>query len=551
MINFDMKKIRIKFLLLFTILAIISCAKRGAITGGDKDITPPKITSSFPKNYSTNFDKNTIKINFDEYIKVKDVQKQLIVSPPMKTAAIIMPQGSASKFITIKINDTLLPNTTYSFNFGQSIEDYNEGNPFKQLKYVFSTGSFIDSLSIQGSIKDALEKTSDNYVNVMLYEVDEKFNDSTIYKKAPRYITNTLDSLKTFKIENIKAGQYKLIALKEKNNNYKFDPSKDKIAFYSKTITVPDTSNFELSLFKEELPFKPKKPSQTSGNRIILGYEGNAKDLKIKAKKSGKDFPIRVTTIPKKDSVQVWFAPLKNDSIQLNLEKGNFKKDFMVKIGNKRNDTLKLATTQIGDIKLNETFKINASVPLEKFDITKMKLIRKDSSKVDFKTNYDAFNQNLEVLFKPEPSEKYQFTMLPKAVEDYLGKANDSIAYKFSTKSLAEYGNLKINLKNVKSFPVIVELTDSKGVILATQYTDKNPTVEFLLLEPQKYSLRVTYDANSNKTRDTGDYLKGLQAEEVVHFPSEIDVRANWDVDQAFDLSVKFVEKVAVKKKKE
>jgi hypothetical protein len=141
--------------------------------------------------------------------------------------------------------------------------------------------------------------------------------------------------------------------------------------------------------------------------------------------------------------------------------------------------------------------------------------------------------------------------MFPKAVEDYLGKANDSIAYKFSTKSLAQYGNLKINLKNIKSFPVIIELTDSKGEILATQYTDKNPTVEFLLLEPQKYSLRVIYDANSNKKRDTGDYLKNLQAEEVVYFPSEIDVRANWDVDQAFDLRVKFVEKVEEKKKKE
>jgi uncharacterized protein (DUF2141 family) len=546
-----MKKFNIKFLVFITVFAMVSCAKRGTITGGDKDIIPPKITSSFPKNYTTNFDKNIIKINFDEYIKVKDVQKQLIVSPPMKTAATILPQGSASKFITIKINDTLLPNTTYSFNFGQSIEDYNEGNPFKQLKYVFSTGSFIDSLSIQGSIKDALQKTSDNYVNVMLYEIDDKFNDSTIYKKTPRYITNTLDSLKTFKIENLKAGQYKLIALKEKTNNYKFDPSKDKIAFYSKTITVPDATNYELSLFKEELPFKAKKPNQTSGNRIILGYEGDAKELKIKAKKEGKDFPIRVTSIPKKDSVQVWFSPLKNDSIQLNIENKNFKKDYIVKIGNKRNDTLKLSTTQIGDIKLNESFKINASVPLEKFDVSRMKLIRKDSSKVDFKTNYDAFNQNLEVLFKQEPDEKYIFSMFPKAVEDYLGKANDSIAYKFSTKSLAQYGNLKINLKNVKSFPVIVELTDSKGEILATQYTEKTPTVEFLLLEPQKYSLRVIYDANSNKKRDTGDYLKNLQAEEVVHFPSEIDVRANWDVDQAFDLSVKFVEKVEEKKKKE
>ncbi|WP_411377033.1 Ig-like domain-containing protein [Flavobacterium psychrophilum] len=83
-----------------------------------------------------------MKITFDEYIKVKDLQKNLIVSPPMKTPIIVLPQGSASKYITIKIADTLKQNTTYSFNFGKSIVDYNEGNPYQQLKYVFSTGPF-------------------------------------------------------------------------------------------------------------------------------------------------------------------------------------------------------------------------------------------------------------------------------------------------------------------------------------------------------------------------------------------------------------------------
>ena len=128
--------------------------------------------------------------------------------------------------------------------------------------------------------------------------------------------------------------------------------------------------------------------------------------------------------------------------------------------------------------------------------------------------------------------------MVPKAVEDYLGKANDSLKFSFSTKSLADYGNLKVNLQNVKSFPVIVELTDSKGKILAAQYSEKQTSVEFLLIEPQKYSMRVIYDANKNKLRDTGNYLEKLQPEEVIHFPTEIDVRANWDVDQAFDLTL-------------
>jgi hypothetical protein len=84
---------------------------------------------------------------FDEYVKLKNVNKQLIVSPPFKNQPEILPTN-ASKTITIKIKDTLQPNTTYNLNFGQSIEDNNEGNPYQQFKYVFSTGTYIDSLKL-------------------------------------------------------------------------------------------------------------------------------------------------------------------------------------------------------------------------------------------------------------------------------------------------------------------------------------------------------------------------------------------------------------------
>lgn len=104
--------------ILLASLLLINCAKRTTISGGDKDTIAPKIINSLPKNFSTNFEGNEIKITFDELIKVKDINKQLIISPPMKKQPIIVPQGSASKFISIKILDTLQPNTTYSFNFG-------------------------------------------------------------------------------------------------------------------------------------------------------------------------------------------------------------------------------------------------------------------------------------------------------------------------------------------------------------------------------------------------------------------------------------------------
>ena len=185
----------------------MSCAKRGTITGGLKDTIAPTLKSSYPENYSVKFNSKKIKLTFDENVKIKNLNKQLIISPPMKNELLVLPT-TPTKTLTITINDTLQPDTTYSLNFGQSIADNNEGNPLNQFKYIFSTGDYIDSLALGGRIKDAHDKEAAAFVSIMLYEANEKFNDSTIYKENPRYITNTLDSLKTFRLENLKAGKY-------------------------------------------------------------------------------------------------------------------------------------------------------------------------------------------------------------------------------------------------------------------------------------------------------------------------------------------------------
>ena len=148
---------RISILLLCT-LFFFNCANRGTASGGIKDIIPPIIIKEEPQNFSINFSSDEIKIYFNEYIKLKNLQKQLIISPPMDPQPEITPMGSASKIITIKIYDTLQPNSTYAFNFGNSIEDNNEGNTFPFYRYVFSTGPTIDSLSVSGLISDALER---------------------------------------------------------------------------------------------------------------------------------------------------------------------------------------------------------------------------------------------------------------------------------------------------------------------------------------------------------------------------------------------------------
>jgi hypothetical protein len=256
-----------RVILLFVVLALSSCAKRGSISGGLKDTLAPVLKICLPKNYTTNFNAKTVQFTFDEYVKLKNVNKQLIISPPLKYQPEITPT-TASKTITLKIKDTLAPNTTYSFNFGESIQDNNEGNPLRQFKFLCSTGSYIDSLSIKGTIADAHDKKTDHFVSVMLYEANEKYTDSIIFKENPRYVTNTLDSATTFQLDHLKAGKYLLVAVKDQNNNYRFNPKEDKIGFSRHFITVPNDSVFNLNLFKEVAANKTVKPTQASATDV-------------------------------------------------------------------------------------------------------------------------------------------------------------------------------------------------------------------------------------------------------------------------------------------
>ena len=524
-----------KYLMIFMLILIVGCAKRGTITGGDKDTIAPVLTSSFPKNFSVNFTGKEVKLYFDEYIKLKDINKQLIVSPPMNSAPEISPNG-ASRYISIKIKDTLKPNTTYSFNFGQSIQDNNEGNPYPQFKYVFSTGSYIDSLSVEGTVKDALEQKVDNFVTVMLYELNEKYTDSTIFKEKPRYVTNTLDSLKTWKIENIKAGKYILIALKDANNNFKFDAKNDKISFLKQEITIPSNEKYELKLFKEKIRSKILKPSQVAGNRAVIGYEGDYKGIKAVLKNGNEILPSILTKVDKKDSVQVWFNKIRVDSLKMEITKGDFNRSYHFKIKDQKKDTLRFTPSASGVIAFRDLISISATTPIVKFDKTKFSIIDKDKKPVDFETEYDEFNQKLNFRFKKEEEQRYVFQVLPNAMTDFFEKANDSLIYKFNTKSNSEYGNMTLTLEKAKRYPIIVELTDDKGKILATEYAENSPVVRFEGLEPYKYYLRIIYDDNKNKEWDSGNFLMKQQPEEVIYFPKIIDVRANWDVDQPFDL---------------
>ena len=294
-----------------------SCAKRGTPDGGPLDENPPEIVKEIPKNNSIYFNDEKIRIFFDEYIKLEKLNSQLVVSPPIdKSKYSIFPQGGASKYIDIEINESLADSTTYVFNFGQSIQDNNEGNKLQFYKYAFSTGSYIDSLEIDGIVKDSYSAKTDELITVMLYPKNEKFYDSIIYKEKPTYVASTLDSI-YFNFTNVKTGKYHLIAIKDNNNNFLFDPLIDKIAYYDSIINLPGDYEIDLKIFKEKPEFFIFKPFQTSYNKLSFGYRGNTDSLDIKISNKNIINSSRITFEKETDTLNFWFKEFDYDTIYL------------------------------------------------------------------------------------------------------------------------------------------------------------------------------------------------------------------------------------------
>lgn len=232
----------------------------------------------------------------------------------------------------------------------------------------------------------------------------------------------------------------------------------------------------------------------------------------------------------------MWFNPVKTDSLLLKIDKEKFSKEFTVKIKNQKKDTLSFQASQTSTLHFRDRFTITSSMPLATIDKSKITLVNKDTIAVPFTTEYDDFNQEVKIDFEKQPLETYRITALPGAFIDYMQKANDTLSYRLKTQNISEYGNLRIRLQNVKHYPVIVEITNSKGDLIASEYSEGNDIIDFMALQPNLFTLRVIYDENKNKIWDTGNYLEKRQAEEVVYYPTAIDVRANWDVDQTVNL---------------
>ena len=518
-------------------LVLVGCANRGSPTGGEIDIEPPIVLKANPPNFSTNFMSDEIEIFFNEYIRLNKLQTELIVSPPIDPLPLIMPMGSADKLLTISDLDSLKDDTTYSFHFGESIEDNNERNPLINFRYVFSTGEYIDSLKIKGSVKDAFEREISENINVLLYEIDSLFNDSVVYKRKPKYVAKVVDTTSQFQIQNVKEGKYLLIALEEENKDYTFQTKEDKIGFSKNFIDLPKDSIINITIFKETSKFKLGKPKQKTNRSFSFGFQGEYESVQIKpVNLNSSNYSSRITREKKSDSLIYWLkTDQKFDSIVFNVFNDKFSDTLKLNFRDKENDSLVLSSKQNKILKFNDNFNISGSLPLEKIQDSKVSILNKDSLNIEFETKIDSINNHFSLIFEKEEEQEYNISLFPGAITDFFENENDTLVYKLKTRKYDDYGNLELNLTNAK-YPLIIQLVLSTGEMKYEKYESNNSKINFDNIDPGKYYIRIIYDQDKNEKFSTGNYLEKIDPEKVIYYPDQIDVRAGWDLIQEFIL---------------
>jgi uncharacterized protein (DUF2141 family) len=372
----------------------------------------------------------------------------------------------------------------------------------------------------------------------MLYEVNETFKDSLIYSEKPTYITVTKDSTGTFELSNLKEGKYLLLALKEKTNDYIFQPQNDKIGFVSELVTLPTDSTYSLTLFKETPAYKLARPSQVGRNHIVFGYEGRADSLDIEVvSEVPPEYTSTIFKDEKKDSLHYWFKPaIEVDSLIFKVAHQNKIDTTIVRMRELFKDSLKISAVKTGTIRISDTLKLRANTPLVSFDAEKFQIMAKDSSLVEASVRLNKKYNWAEVSFPKTEEQSYLLTVFPGALTDFFETTNDTLQFNANTRVASDYGTLNLTLVNVARFPIIVQIVDSKYVVVAEEYLTENKTVFFDELSPDKYFLRIIYDDNANKRWDTGNFLNRLDPERMIYYPTQIEVRANWSLNETFKL---------------
>ena len=520
---------------------LASCAQILTPGGGPKDTKPPRVLKYSPDSAATNFKGKKIVIHFDEYVQLTDLNNQLIISPPMNDAPDV---NIRKKDIVIDLKDSLLPNTTYTISFGNSIRDITENNILDNFRYVFSTGPVIDSLKISGKVSSAATLNGEKGIDVMLYRT---LGDSVPLKQKPYYFTKTRAD-GTFQFTNLKAGTYKLFALDDRNSDYLYNNTEERIAFANDPIVLnANIDTLNMYLFRED-PKKQKllKSTQTGLGRFEFVYALPMKNPKVSVESSLPSKAEMYTENSRNgDSINVWINNFTGDSITFQIEDSRTILDTvrmaMTKPSNKHSrgqvfteDSRKLklgCNTNLGSIfDLGKPLVIVANNPLKSFNAKDFIIMRgKDTLKTDISLSENKRSLSFSYVFEEDSS--YSLFVKPGAATDCFGQKNDTLKSKFKIQEANYYGTLSVKLTGLPAGNYILKLVNEKDEIIREQKISDQPSAKFEMLSPGIYRLKLIADENKNGRWDSGNYMQHRQPEKVIYYVNPVKMRSGWDMD--------------------
>lgn len=519
-------------------LLLSNCANPVSLTGGPRDEQEPSVDliNSTP-NEQINFEKQDVEIYFDEFVDVKDIFNNVVISPPLNKNPKITARG---KKLTIQFDEeeVLKEDATYVINFGDAIRDFTEANILKNYRFVFSTGDYIDSLSISGSVVDVKTGKPVEDIYVMLYD---NLSDTVVRTERPFYFSST-DKQGNFKIENLRADTFKLFALKDANLNYLYDQDSEAIGFLDDYIIVDGASDsvgqqYAIETFVATPDFSLKEKILPNFGEIKLLFTASPDALDYKASIDGIEFIEEIN----KDSLLLWYdSPVDtgfslivhepthdfHDTISIRKYK---RTDFL----NKQKISLRSNTLAAGNKLIPvEPLIFKFSYPIEDLVKDSIRLVM-DSTVVDFEITKDSLDVRSLILTSNWLSDStYQIIFMDGAITDIYGHSLDSVSREFTVVNTEILSNVHVSYSELDSTTsyVIALLDGAKQVRESYISKSSSGKLSFVELIPKAYSLEVIKDDNGNRRWDPGNYDRKQQSEFT--FIRELEkLRENWDLE--------------------
>ncbi len=515
--------------------------------GGEKDEIPPKLVSVNPGNESLNVKPNTIELTFDEYVKAETPNKQIIITPRINKDEM---QVTASRNrILIKLNQELEDSTTYVFNFQKSIKDITESNPAENLKLVFSTGPFIDSLTFSGKVGYVFPPREKNFKDVLvgLYPL----GDTTDVLTGPPYYLSTADSTGKFKISNIKSGSYTAYAWHDANNSLKAEDKSEAYAFLGDTLEITENMDgAEFLLAKADLAkFRINRASPSGSNFDVVINKTPVK-IEVDHESLNKELFYRRN----EKTLRFYHTSITNDSIPVKL-------NMVDSVGFKIDTTLyvKFEKSDRAKEKLEPTFnstkpflntltsELNFNKPVVEINFDSLFVKYDTASIIQITSEHIRFehpDQKTKLLFNIPISQNIKnenFTIWAGAstFQDVEGLINEksieTSARRLKKETLAEEVKIEVNTKEL---PIILQVLNKRDEVIEERYLTESNTTIFRTLEGGVYQIRAIIDRNKNKIWDTSNMRENRQAEPVYYLYNpndnnsrDITIRGGWSIE--------------------